>query len=346
MTTATHDPQALSTTVIDRGVLPTTEVVARVHRIQDVMRTLMKNGVHYGTIPGTPKPTLYKPGAELLLMTFRVAPTPAYIDDLSTADEVRYRVTMRGTNQATGEMLGEMVGECSSSEQKYRWARPVCDQEWDETDPARRREKWMKGSSGPYKAKQIRTSPADVANTILKMAVKRACIALTLAVLAASDIFAQDIEDLAEELRESIAEEPPSEPKQQPQRRSQAGNGGTTTQAASPAQGTAKALPANAKFSHGVIGRIYEDKKPFAVYLDGSNVKYTTFDDAVWADVKVFAGTKHQIRLAYVESTKDGRTYANVVGVSIADDPKRQKDEPPLTAGDIFGGSREPGEDD
>ena len=211
-----------STATIDRGVLSTTEVVGRVHRIQDVMRTLMKNGVHYGTIPGTPKPTLYKPGAELLLMTFRVAPTPAQIEDLSTPDEVRYRVTMRGTNQATGEVLGEMMGECSSNEEKYRWRRPVCDEEWQEADPDRRREKWMRGQNNShFKAKQIRTSPADVANTILKMAVKRASIALTLAVLAASDIFAQDIEDLAEELRESIAEEPPSEPAKQPQRRSQ-----------------------------------------------------------------------------------------------------------------------------
>ena len=28
--------------VIDRGVLPTTEVIARVHRIQEVMKALMK----------------------------------------------------------------------------------------------------------------------------------------------------------------------------------------------------------------------------------------------------------------------------------------------------------------
>ena len=109
-------------------------------------------------------------------------------------------------------------------------------------------------------------------------------------------------------------------------------------------------MPANAKFSHGIIGRTYEDKKPYGVYLEGSNVKYTTFDDAVWSDVKVFAGTKHVVRLAYVENVKDGKTYANVVGVSIADEPRQAArqaahEEPPLMADDIFGTNREPGED-
>jgi hypothetical protein len=167
------DPAGLvrtGTLTLDRGVLPTTDVVARVHRIQEVMRALMKDSIHYGTIPGTPKPTLYKPGAELLLMTFRIAASPSLIEDLSTPDEIRYRVTVRGTHQVTGEIVGEMVGECSSSEEKYRWRKPVCDEEFDETPADRRREKWAKGRDGAYKQKQVRTSPADVANTILKMA--------------------------------------------------------------------------------------------------------------------------------------------------------------------------------
>lgn len=198
-----------ATTTIDRGMLPTTEVVSRVARIQEVMRAVMKEGTHYGTIPGTNKPTLYKPGAELLLMTFRIAAMPALTEDLSTDDEVRYRVTARAVSQVTGETLGEASGECSSSETKYRWVKPVCDEEWDETDPAMRREKWMKGNDGPYKVKQIRSSPADVANTILKMAYKRALIALALQVLAASDIFAQDLEDLDAQLRESLGDDAP-----------------------------------------------------------------------------------------------------------------------------------------
>lgn len=180
------------------------EIRAGVNLIQDVMRSVMKDGIHYGTIPGTPKPTLYKAGAEKILSTFRIAVEPI-AEDLSTADECRYRVTVRASNQATSTYLGSGIGECSSSEEKYRWRAPVCDQEFNETPEDRRRKKWKKGKEGPYSIKQVRTEPADVANTILKMATKRAMIAVTLQVTAASDIFAQDIEDLPEELQREIA---------------------------------------------------------------------------------------------------------------------------------------------
>ncbi|MDD5366969.1 MAG: hypothetical protein PHR30_16655, partial [Gallionellaceae bacterium] len=139
------DPQT-ALQALDRGAMALPEVVGRVRRIQEVMQTLMKPDVHYGTIPGTPKPTLYQPGAELLCSTFRIAPSPQ-VEDLSTSNTVRYRVTMRGILQTTGEMLGEGVGECSSDEEKYRWRRPVCDEEWNETAEDRRREKWTKGKS-------------------------------------------------------------------------------------------------------------------------------------------------------------------------------------------------------
>src|SRR5690606_20296729 len=58
------------------------------------------------------------------------------------------------------------------------------------------------GSNGAFAVKQVRTDPADVANTVLKMAKKRAQIDMTLTALAASDIFTQDIEDLPEEMRD------------------------------------------------------------------------------------------------------------------------------------------------
>ena len=186
------------------------------------MASLMKDGVHYGTIPGTPKPTLYQPGAELLCLTFRIAATPR-VEDLCSDETVRYRVTMQATSQVSGEVLGEGVGECSSDEEKYRWRRPVCDEEWAETPESHRREKWVRGKNGHFKAKQVRTSPADVANTILKMGAKRALIAMTRTVLACSDIFAQDLEDLPEEVREAVVDgEAPAKaaPIQPPQRKS------------------------------------------------------------------------------------------------------------------------------
>ena len=183
------------------------EIRAHVNRIQEVMRAVMVENTHYGKIPGTPKPTLYKAGSEVLLSTFRIAVKPR-IEDLSTGDEVRYRVTAVGEHQTSGTIIGEGVGECSSSEEKYRWRSAVCDEEFQETDAGRRRMKWKRGDNGNYQVKQVRTEPADVANTVLKMAKKRAQIDMTLTALAASDIFTQDIEDMPEEVRETAGDEP------------------------------------------------------------------------------------------------------------------------------------------
>lgn len=176
------------------------EIRQRVNLVQEVMQGIMKRDTHYGTIPGTPKPTLYKPGAEVLCVTFRVA-QKYRIEDLSTETTARYRVTCVGRHQTTGIDLGEGVGECSSGEEKYKWRGAVCQEEFDSTPEKMRRIKYRKYKGKVETAQQVRTEAADLANTVLKMACKRAMIAMTLNVTAASDIFTQDIEDLPEELR-------------------------------------------------------------------------------------------------------------------------------------------------
>lgn len=175
-----------------------------VNLIQTVMKAVMKADVHYGVIPGTPKPTLYKPGAEVLAATFRIA-VSYRVEDLSTEDCIRYRVVAVGTHQTTGIVLGEGMGEASSNEEKYKW-RKATSREFDVAPENRRRIKYgySKRDREEYEIKQVRAEVADVANTILKMACKRAQVAMTLNVVAASDIFAQDIEDLPEHLRGAV----------------------------------------------------------------------------------------------------------------------------------------------
>ncbi|MGL5935520.1 MAG: hypothetical protein ACRCZI_07845, partial [Cetobacterium sp.] len=172
------------------------EIREQVNRVQEVMKAVMHNGVHYGTIPGCgDRPALLKPGAEKLMMTFRLAVKPIVVD-MSDPGTCRYRVNALVTSATSGVFLGEGIGECSSAEEKYAWRRASVDQEWMEADPGSRREKWMRGKQGSaYKVKQVRSNPADVANTVLKMAKKRALIDAVLTVTAASDIFSQDIEE-------------------------------------------------------------------------------------------------------------------------------------------------------
>jgi hypothetical protein len=193
---------------------------AQVNLIQEVMQAVMKGpskdnpaGVHYGVIPGTPKPTLYKPGAEVLCTTFRIAPSYK-IEDLSTPDYARYRITCVGTHQGSGIVLGEGVGACSSGEEKYKW-RKAGEKEWNSMPENLRRVKYGYNKSERSEYEQVRTEPADLDNTILKMAAKRAQVAMTLNVTAASDIFTQDIEDLPEELRHDEDAPPPEVKKPQ-----------------------------------------------------------------------------------------------------------------------------------
>lgn len=184
----------------------------------------MKPNTHYGVIPGCNQPSLYTAGSEVLLTTFRIAVDPEVID-LSNGDEIRFRVRARGIHQMTGVTIGVGVGECSTSEEKYKWRNAVCDEEYDNTPETHRRIKYSKYKDRITKKKQIRTNPADLANTVLKMAKKRAQIDLTLTATAASDIFTQDIEDLPDELRpeadggeqrQSTVRQPQSKSQQQP----------------------------------------------------------------------------------------------------------------------------------
>jgi hypothetical protein len=194
-----------------QGRMAVADIISHVAMVQEVMRAVMKPEIHYGVIPGTgDKPTLYKQGAEVLCMAFRVADS-YQVEDLSTADVVRYRVTCVGTHQTTGIVLGTGMGEASSAEEKYKW-RKAFDDEFNATPENLRRIK-----KGKYTTKQVRTEPADLANTILKMANKRAKIAMTINVTACGDMFGQDLEDMDEALRDHLTRHGAEGQAQQPQ---------------------------------------------------------------------------------------------------------------------------------
>lgn len=187
------------------------EIRAHVNLIQEVMAAVMKKDVHYGVIPGTDKPSLWKAGAEVLCATFRIAPSYR-IEDLSRDGAARYRITCVGTHQLTGVVLGEGLGECSSRETKYLW-RKAYQSEFDSTPEHKRRIKfgWNAKKREQYEILQVMVEPADVLNTVLKMAAKRAQVAMTINVTAASDIFTQDIEDLSDDVRSLITGRDPGE---------------------------------------------------------------------------------------------------------------------------------------
>lgn len=182
--------------VIGANALSVHDLKGRHDRIQTVLKTIMKKDIDYGRIPGCgEKPGLLKSGAEKILSTFELAVRieSEHITDLSDYTKVRYRIISPIVHIHTGLVVGHGVGECSSGEEKYAWKAAVCDEEWNETDPANRRCKWKKGRQGSknYQVKQIRTMPDDMANTVLKMAKKRSVVDGTLTSTGASDMFEQ-----------------------------------------------------------------------------------------------------------------------------------------------------------
>lgn len=195
-----------------------TQLRARLARIQEVMRSVMEKDLDYGTIPGTDKDTLYKPGAEKLAVTFHLTSSDPFVEDLSDGYERRYRVRVP-ILAPTGLTLAVGVGECSSAEDKYAWRRPAHQKEYDRAPEDRRRIKYARnGDEWP----QVRTNPADVANTILKMAHKRAYIHGVIMATGASSIFGQDLEDMDEQTREAVTgdEQPRKSTVAPPQRKS------------------------------------------------------------------------------------------------------------------------------
>jgi hypothetical protein len=152
------------------------------------------------------------------MATFRLAADPV-VDDLSDGDVIRYRVMVRLISPS-GRFVGAGVGECSSQEDKYRWRQAVAAEEFDEAPVHQRREKWRRKWDNKtrgyrqWKEQQVQTNSADLANTILKMAKKRALVDAVLTATAASDVFAQDLEDLPAEYLANQDSGPASRPRQ------------------------------------------------------------------------------------------------------------------------------------
>jgi len=230
------------------------EVQGQAALIQSVMKKVMKKDVHYGTVAGCgSKPVLLKPGAEKLASTFRLSPRYE-IEDLSNSDKVEYKIktSIYVTNQKGEEIfLGSGVGCCSSDEEKYKWKAPVCVEEYDETPDQLKRIKWKKGYKGgkATSVKQIRTNPADIANTVLKMGKKRSFIDAVLTVTAASDIFEQDLEDMPEGILDAQHEDPTSK-------------ASVTPPQERPAPAKKEAVPLNASSSEKASGKQEQPEQP------------------------------------------------------------------------------------
>ena len=234
-------------------VLSPANIRAQVNLIQEVMKEVMTEGIHYGVIPGCgKKPSLFKPGAEKLSLVFRLRPIINEAADIQIVElpnghrEVR---TLCHILNADGLELATGVGSCSTMEKKYRYRNVADYEETGEPIPKDSKEKkqeyrkqgfgmrkvneewcWVKfNDAAPVENPDI----ADTYNTVLKMSKKRAYIDGMLSATAASDLYTQDIEDLPAEVLGIPKEQAASDkkaaasapaPHQHPQRKSEQTN--------------------------------------------------------------------------------------------------------------------------
>lgn len=199
--------------------------------IQEVMQGAMVRDTHYGTIPGTDKPTLLKAGAEKLCLTFRLSPTYTVTKTDLGGGHREYEVRCTLTHIPSQSVFGEGVGVCSTMESKYRYRKkaricPAC----GESKIIKGKEEygggwlcWKKegGCGAKYDDKDPSITSqevgrvenqdiADVYNTVLKIAKKRAHVDAVLTATAASDIFAQDLDEMAGVDEAKTVEEKPA----------------------------------------------------------------------------------------------------------------------------------------
>lgn len=167
-------------TVSQFAIIAPQQVRMQVNAIQELMASVMKDGTHFGKVKGCgDKPSLLQPGAQKLALMFQLSPTFDISRENMPGGHREYTVTCTLSRKSDGSVQGQGVGSCSTMESKYRY-----------------RNEWSNGAKKRVENPDI----ADVYNTVLKMANKRALVAATLNVTAASDIFTQDIEDMPESM--------------------------------------------------------------------------------------------------------------------------------------------------
>lgn len=201
------------------GQLSIMDVKKQVNDIQLLMRDVMQEKEHFGTIPGCgDKPTLLQPGAQKLALTFGFAPEYTITERQLDREHREYNVRCRLTHRNSGNFVGEGVGCGSTMESRHRFRTgpksltntAVPPEYWDlrKNDPPsaqlligagnsvakNEHGVWMIATGGGAKIEN--ENPADCFNTVLKMAKKRAYVDAVLTATAASDIFTQDLDDL------------------------------------------------------------------------------------------------------------------------------------------------------
>ena len=190
-------------------------------RVRQIQRALMKKGIDYGEVPGTDKPTLLKSGAEILTLAFglaaRIVIHPLYGNDIDSPALLYDADSFVHVGNFDGPIVAVGHGTANSWETKYRWRKgsrvcPDCGKPG--VIATRKHAFWHPEDAKPdggcganftlddprlanqSLARVANADPLDLANTLMKMASKRAFVDGALRATGTSGLFTQDMDDL------------------------------------------------------------------------------------------------------------------------------------------------------
>ncbi len=147
--------------------------------LNKLFNDLLQQGIDFDRISGTDKPTLLKPGADLLCQVFRLAPgKPEIIKCIEDFEKgiFSYTISLQILHRDTGGLVSTGIGSANSQEIKY---------------------KYRNADQGGKKVKIVNPEPADQQNTLVKMAAKRAYIDGVIKATGASRMFMEDAENMS-----------------------------------------------------------------------------------------------------------------------------------------------------
>lgn len=165
----------------------------KITQMQAVVQKTLRKGQDYGEIPGTKNPTLLKPGGEKICMLFGLNPEYEFLQNTEDYDKEFFSYNIRCTLFKNKQPVAQGVGSCNSKEKKHRFINvdEIPENYTGYNEP-------ITDKYGRTRYKINNPDICSLANTILKMAKKRAFIDAVLQVASLSEVFTQDLEDMGD----------------------------------------------------------------------------------------------------------------------------------------------------
>lgn len=236
MTAIQTQPTNAMTRPVDADMVSVTQILQRLGHIQELFNAVFKENIDFGVIPGTggkkdkdgnpipDRPSLLKPGAELICTLFRLSATYSTTRTDLPMNHREIETVCTLTHIPTGDVWGQGLGVASTMESKHRYrgtgseptgevlSKQTIDAYWTahKAGDWRQKSKIIGGdrftlvknkSTGVWEKheksaeKRENPDPADQYHTVMSMSCKRSLVAAVRTATGCSRMFEAQIDD-------------------------------------------------------------------------------------------------------------------------------------------------------